>query len=87
MTATQIANQFSFLIFPLTLFAIAAIVLLARHAGWTWWAGWAILLVGFLAIVLSTGQRNTARFDSDENIRRSLASGEQPTLVEFFSNY
>jgi membrane protein implicated in regulation of membrane protease activity len=87
MTPFQLLNRFSFLIFPLLLFAAGAAVLLWRRARWPWWAGWATLLAAFLVLALTSGQRTSARYDTPENIRLALASAGQPTLVEFFSNY
>jgi hypothetical protein len=87
VTIFQIANQFSFLILPVVLFAVLAIVLRRRRARWPLWAMWGGLLAVYLAFLLSSGQSTTARYDSPDNIRQALATADQPTLVEFFSNY
>jgi hypothetical protein len=83
----QIANRFSFLILPLLLFAGLAVILLWRRARWPLWAGWGALLAVFVLFLLFSGQASTARYDSPESIRQALATAEQPTLVEFFSNH
>lgn len=87
MTIFQIANQFSFLILPVVLFAVLAIALRRRRARWPLWAMWGGLLAVYLAFLFSSGQITTARYDSPDNIRQALATADQPTLVEFFSNY
>jgi len=87
VTIFQIANQFSFLILPVVLFAVLAIVLRRRRARWPLWAMWGGLLALFIAFLLTSGQTTTARYDSPDNIRQALATADQPTLVEFFSNY
>lgn len=87
MPLFQIANRFSFLILPLLVFTIAAVILVRRRASWRPWTAWGGLLIVFLAYVLISGQTGTAGYDSPESIRRSLANAGQPTLVEFYSNY
>lgn len=87
MSIFQIANQFSFLIPLLLLFAGLAAVLARRRARWPLWAAWGGLLALVVAFLLTSGQRTSARYDTPENIRQALATAGQPTLVEFFSNY
>lgn len=87
MSLFQIVNQFSFLILPIVLFAGLAVLLAWRRARWPLWAAWAGLLALFVVFLLTSGQTSSARFDSPETIRQALATAEQPTLVEFFSNY
>lgn len=87
MLLFQIANRFSFLLLPLLVFAVAALILVRRHVSWRPWAAWTSLLVVFLVYVLLSGQVATAGYNTPENIRRSLATAGQPTLVEFYSNY
>lgn len=87
MTLFQILNRFSFLILPGVLLAIAAGVLIWRRSGWPWWLIWVAALMVFFSFVLRSGQSTSARYDTPENIRQALASAQQPTLVEFFSNY
>lgn len=88
MTLIQFINHFSFLLFPLAIFVIAALILARVGKGRrTPWIVWGALLAVYLAYVFASGQRTTASFDTPENIRRALATAEQPTLVEFFSNY
>lgn len=87
MSVFQIANQFSFLILPILLFAGLAVLLARRRARWPLWAVWGGLLALAATLLLTTGQRSTARYDTAQNIRQALAAAEQPTLVEFFSNY
>ena len=87
MLLLQIANRFSFLLLPLLLFAIAALILVRRQGSWRPWAVWGGLLALFLVYVFVSGQVSTAGYNSPENIRRSLATAGQPTLVEFYSNY
>jgi hypothetical protein len=83
----QIANRFSFLVLPLLLFAGLAMILLWRRARWPLWAGWGGLLAMFVVFLLLSGQVSMARYDTPNNIRQALATAEQPTLVEFFSNH
>jgi protein-S-isoprenylcysteine O-methyltransferase Ste14 len=83
----QIANQFSFLILPGLLFAGLAALLAWRRARWPLWAAWAGLLALFIAFLLTSGQTGTARYNTPDNIRLALATAQEPTLVEFFSNY
>ncbi|MCS6842942.1 MAG: thioredoxin family protein [Caldilineales bacterium] len=87
MTLMQLINRFSFLLFPLAAFLVAALILARAKKGRWPWMVWGALLAAFLAFVFLSGQRTTASFDTPENIRRALASADQPTLVEFFSNY
>lgn len=87
MSLFQIANQFSFLILPLLLFAGLAVLLAWRRARWPLWAAWAGLLALFVVFLLTSGQTSTARYDTPDNIRQALATAQEPTLVEFFSNY
>lgn len=88
MTLIQFVNRFSFLLFPLAIFLVAALILARVGKGQPIpWIVWGALLVAYLAYVFLSGQRTTASFDTPENIRRALATSEQPTLVEFFSNY
>lgn len=87
MLLFQVANRFSFLIFPLLLFAGLAVLLARRRARWPLWAVWGGLLAVYLAFLLTSGQATTARYDTPENIRQALAAAEEPTLIEFFSNY
>jgi hypothetical protein len=87
MSFFQIINRFSFLILPLLLFLALAVILQRRRARWPLWAAWGGLLAVYIAFLLTSGQASTARYDTPETIRQSLASAEQPTLVEFFSNY
>lgn len=87
MLLFQIANRFSFLLLPLLVFAVAALILVRRHVSWRPWVVWSGLLALFLVYVLISGQAGTAGYDSPENIRRSLATAGQPTLIEFYSNY
>lgn len=87
MPIFQIANQFSFLILPLLLFAGLAVLLAWRRARWPLWAAWAGLLALFVVFLLTSGQTSTARYDTPDNIRQALATAQEPTLVEFFSNY
>lgn len=86
MSPFQIANYFSFLIIPLLFFLLVAAILRWRRASRWLWAGWVAALLVYGAFLLS-GQSTTARYDTPENIRRSLAAADEPTLVEFFSNY
>ena len=72
---------------PLLLFAGLAVMLVRRRARWPLWAGWGGLLAVFVVFLLLSGQTSTARYDTPDNIRQALATAEQPTLVEFFSNY
>ncbi len=83
----QIANQFSFLILPILLFAGLAALLALRRARWPLWAAWTGMLALFVAFLLASGQTGTARYDTPDNIRQALATAQEPTLVEFFSNY
>jgi protein-S-isoprenylcysteine O-methyltransferase Ste14 len=83
----QIANRFSFLILPLLLFVGLAVILRRRRASWPLWAAWGGLLAAFVVFLLLSGQTSTARYETPDNIRQALATAEQPTLVEFFSNY
>ena len=87
MTPFQFLNRFSFLILPGVLLAGLAGVLIWRRSSWPWWAVWAVALVIFVGFALRGGQSTSARYDTPENIRRALATSDQPTLVEFFSNY
>lgn len=87
MLLFQIANRFSFLLFPLLVFAVAALILVRRHVSWRPWAAWTGLLVAYLVYVVISGQVATAGFTTPENIRRSLETAGEPTLVEFYSNY
>ncbi len=87
MLLFQIANRFSFLILPLLVFTVAAVILVRRRASWRSWSVWGGLLAIFLVYVLISGQTGTSGYDSPESIRRSLANAGQPTLVEFYSNY
>lgn len=87
MSLFQILNRFSFVFLPLAFFALLAGLLLWRRAGWPWWAGLGIVMGVYLAFLLSSGQSTTARYDTPAAIQQSLATAQQPTLVEFFSNY
>lgn len=87
MSPFQILNRFSFIFLPLALLALLVGLLIWRRAGWPWWIGLGGLLVVYLAFLLSAGQSTTARYDTPEAIRQSLATAQQPTLIEFFSNY
>ena len=87
MSLFQIVNQFSFLILPIVLFAGLAVLLAWRRARWPLWAAWAGLLALFVVFLLTSGQTSTARYDTPDNIRRALATAQEPILVEFFSNY
>ena len=87
MSPFEIANQYSFLILPVLFFAGLAVVLAWRRARWPLWLAWGGLALVFAIFLLGTGQRTTARYDSPESIRVALAAAEEPTLVEFFSNY
>lgn len=87
MSVFQIANQFSFLFPALILLAGAAALLAWRRARWPFWLAWAGLAAIFVVFLLTSGQRSTARYDTPEQIRQTLATAGQPTLVEFFSNY
>ncbi|HSN75352.1 MAG TPA: hypothetical protein VL334_09755 [Anaerolineae bacterium] len=87
MTLFQIANRFSFLIPVLLMFAAAAVLLARRRARWPLWVAWGGLVAIFIVFLLLSGQTSSARYDSAETIRQALATAEQPTLVEFFSNY
>jgi len=87
MTPFQILNRFSFLILPGVLLAVVAGVLIWRRSGWPWWIVWTAALVVLLIFAVSGGQSTTARYDSPDTIKQALATAQQPTLVEFFSNY
>lgn len=87
MLLFQVANRFSFLILPLLLFGGLAVLLAWRRARWPLWALWGGLLAVFIVFVLTSGQATTARYDTPDNIRQALAAAEEPTLIEFFSNY
>ena len=87
MIIYQIANQFSFLVLPIMLLAGVAALLAWRRARWPFWLGWAGLAALFAVFLLTSGQRSSARYDTPEQIRQTLATAGQPTLVEFFSNY
>ncbi|MER2599426.1 MAG: hypothetical protein ABTQ73_07900 [Caldilineales bacterium] len=87
MTPFQFLNRFSFLILPGLLLAGVAGVLAWRRSGWPLWAVWTMAVVIFIALALRGGQATTARYDTPDNIRQALSSAQQPTLVEFFSNY
>lgn len=87
MSVFQIANQFSFLLLPVMLFAGLAALLAWRRARWPLWMGWGGLLALTAAFLLTSGQNTTARYDTPDNIRQTLTTAQQPTLVEFFSNY
>jgi F0F1-type ATP synthase assembly protein I len=87
MSFFAIINGFSFLLLSSLVFVVAALMLWRRRARWPLWAGWGGLLAVYLVFVLASGQATTARYDTPENIRQALTSAEEPTLVEFFSNY
>ncbi len=87
MIIYQIANQFSFLVLPIMLLAGVAALLAWRRARWPFWLAWAGLAALFAVFLLTSGQRSSARYDTPEQIRQTLATAGQPTLVEFFSNY
>jgi hypothetical protein len=87
VTIFQIANRFSFLIPALLVFIGVGLLLARRQARWPLWTLWGGALVLLLVFLLATGQRTTVRYDTPENIRQALATAEQPTLVEFFSNH
>ena len=87
MLLLQIANRFSFLILPLLVFAVVAVILVRRRVSWRPWIAWSGLLIAFLVYVLISGQVATAGYNTPENIHRSLETAGQPTLVEFYSNY
>ncbi len=87
MLLFQIANRFSFLILPLIVFTVAAVILVWRHVTWRPWAVWSGLLAVFVAYVLISGQVSTAGYNTPEDIRRSLETAGEPTLIEFYSNY
>lgn len=87
MLLLQIANRFSFLLLPLFVFTVVAVLLWLRRSSWRPWAAWTSLLVVFLVYVVISGQVATAGYNTPENIRRSLETAGKPTLVEFYSNY